>query len=866
MKTRWIVILFVGLGKMVYSQGVVGTAEAFLKEENKLKGKSFLAFPEARENPLRRYDSVEENKIQAALREETFRAKASKNEIFVFQIGVWALKENLNDVKIIFSDWEGSNTISSKKTTCYNLGGIDFMGNAFVKKVNIEAGRVQAFWIAVDLKEALTGEYKGTATVQVGEEKQEISVVIQAEDRTEAEQGYDKGARLSRLNWLNSSEAINEDITKGYIAVKAEGRKFSVLGRSLTAGSNGLPQEVRTYFNESNQALTEEGEPIVKEPFRFVIEKSNGQKILLVPQKFTITQQTPSRIAWKVLNTSPQVDLECTAQMEYDGFVDYQLKLTAKTSLSVKDIRLEIPFEEDKATYMMGLGHEGGVRTEPWNWKWDVARNQDMLWTGGVNGGIRIKWKAENYVRPLVNIYYEFGKLNLPPSWGNEGKGGVNVSKNDAGKPTVNSYSGERALKAGDELNYNFELLITPVKLLDPVKKYNERYYHRGGGEHKSYLDSAKKYGANIINIHHAEEIYPFINYPYLDDNTQAISALTSQVHGAGKRIKFYYTTRELTKNLPEFWALYSLNGEVIFPGPGNAARTEALHPKGPGEWLMKNLREKYIPAWYNTVNSGKFKGELDISVITVPDSRMNNFYVAGLDWMTKHLKIDGVYIDDSALDHFTMRRVRKIIETRPEGRADIHSWNHFCSWAGFASCLNLYMDLLPYADMVWIGEGRDYDRAPDHWLIEVSGIPFGLPGQMLEQGGNPWRGMVYGITTRAGWTPNPPHHLWKFFDEYNFASRELIGYWSKDCPVISSDKNTKASAFIGPNDIVVALANWSDAEVFTELKTEVSKWGWKNYEVIVPSIQDFQETSPVSLERIALPAKKGIILVLKKK
>src|SRR6218665_1488485 len=198
MKTRWIVILFVGLGKMVYSQGVVGTAEAFLKEENKLKGKSFLAFPEARENPLRRYDSVEENKIQAALREETFRAKASKNEI-------------LNDVKIIFSDWEGSNTISSKMTTCYNLGGIDFMGNAFVKKVNIEAGRVQAFWIAVDLKEALTGEYKGTATVQVGEEKQEISVVIQAEDRTEAEQGYDKGARLSRLNWLNSSEAINED-------------------------------------------------------------------------------------------------------------------------------------------------------------------------------------------------------------------------------------------------------------------------------------------------------------------------------------------------------------------------------------------------------------------------------------------------------------------------------------------------------------------------------------------------------------------------------------------------------------------------------------------------------------------------------
>lgn len=110
-------------------------------------------------------------------------------------------------------------------------------------------------------------------------------------------------------------------------------------------------------------------------------------------------------------------------------------------------------------------------------------------------------------------------------------------------------------------------------------------------------------------------------------------------------------------------------------------------------------------------------------------------------------------------------------------------------------------MDLLPYVDLVWIGEGRNYDRLPDHWLIEVSGIPFGLTGQMLEGGGNPWRGMVYGITTRAGWTPNPPTYLWKFFDEYHFADRNLMGYWEKDCPVNCSDPNVKASVFKG-NDL----------------------------------------------------------------
>ena len=211
----------------------------------------------------------------------------------------------------------------------------------------------------------------------------------------------------------------------------------------------------------------------------------------------------------------------------------------------------------------------------------------------------------------------------------------------------------------------------------------------------------------------------------------------------------------------------------MIFPGPGNAARVEAINPDGPDEWLKTNLREKYIPAWFNLIKEGPFKGQTDLAVITTPDSRLNNFYAAGLDWMVRKIGIDGVYIDDSALDRETLKRARKIIDrARPDGRMDLHSWNHFCEWAGFANCLNLYMDLLPYFDLAWIGEGRDYNRRPDHWLIEVSGIPFGLAGQMLEGGGNPWRGLVYGITTRAGWTPNSPEYLWRLFDDLDAVPR----------------------------------------------------------------------------------------------
>ena len=59
-------------------------------------------------------------------------------------------------------------------------------------------------------------------------------------------------------------------------------------------------------------------------------------------------------------------------------------------------------------------------------------------------------------------------------------------------------------------------------------------------------------------------------------------------------------------------------------------------------------------------------------------------------------------------------------------------------------------MEHFPYINSLWFGEGYDYDETPDYWLVEISGIPFGLYGEMLKGGGNPWRGMLYGMTQPA--------------------------------------------------------------------------------------------------------------------
>ena len=850
----------------------LSTAVALEKYTHLLKNQSFLVYPELREEPIKWFDSIPERKIKEALQPTDFVMNAGSGEYFVFQLGVWALRKDLSNANIEFSDLKGENgqSLAVSRMTCFNKGGINIKGNPFSKEINIPGGRVQALWIGIDLEGVAGGIYSGSVSVLANGEKQPVPLQLIVAGEPVLNHGYNEGKRLSRLNWLNSTTGIDEEVTKGYLPVKMDKKGIHILGRTLTLDDTGLPSSIMSYFGPSNQSLNKKAAPIVSKPFRFVIQLDNGEVIRLKPGKLIFTEHTPSKVVWTVLNTSKSFDLECTGQMEFDGFVEYQLKLTAKVPLKVKDIRLEIPIDIDKADYMMGLGHEGGFRAPEWKWKWDVTKNQDMLWVGAVNGGLRVKWKGENYVRSLVNIYYEFGPLNMPVSWGNEGNGGVNVARQNS-DIIINAYSGSREMKSGEKLNYNFELLITPFRVMNKQTQFDDRYFHGGGTNTSLKVANAKKAGANIINIHHAEDIYPFINYPYLDANAAEISGLVSDAHKENLRLKLYYTTRELTKNLPEFWAFNSLNGEVIFPGPGNASRTEALHPKGPNEWLIKNMREKYIPAWYNKVEAGKFKGETDLSVITTPDSRLNNFYIAGLDWMVQNMGIDGVYIDDSALDRYTLRRARKVIDRyRPEGRMDLHSWNHFNKWAGFANCLNLYMDLLPYFDLVWIGEGRNYNRLPDHWLVEVSGIPFGLPGQMLEGGGNPWRGMVYGITNRAGWTKNSPEYLWKFFDEYRFSEKEMIGYWEKNGPVTCSNPLVKASIYKGPNEIIIAVANWADDDQAVSIDIDWKKLGINPARIetlIIPEIKDFQtKQTTVSLDKIVIPGKKGYLILIKMK
>ena len=158
------------------------------------------------------------------------------------------------------------------------------------------------------------------------------------------------------------------------------------------------------------------------------------------------------------------------------------------------------------------------------------------------------------------------------------------------------------------------------------------------------------------------------------------------------------------------------------------------------------------------------------------------------------------------------MLRARKVLDRYcPRGGLiDLHSWNEFHEGGAWAHCANIFMDSMPFVDRLWFGEGHHYTGPPpEHFLVEISGIPFGLMGEMLEGGGNPWFGLVHGMTGRLGWQGDP-RAVWKLWDDFGVQDSEFIGWWAGDeCPVRCADPMVKATVWKKNDATLVAVANF---------------------------------------------------------
>lgn len=641
--------------------------------------------------------------------------------------------------------------------------------------------------------------------------------------------GVDEAWRLARLKWLNSNIGMDDKaVTRPFTAVKLDekARTIDILGRRVTLGSNGIPSQITSFFSPSNTKILATGRDAFASPPRFECLAA-GKMLDWQPDAMEFGQATSTGVSWSATNRSGDLDLLVRGRLEFDGFLSLSMDLIDNRGwipenppISVDEVRFTVPWRSDVAKYGMGLGLTGRPLPAKHEWKWDVSKHQDAIWLGDVNVGAMMRFKDRFFERPLINAYYDFRPLKLPDSWGT---GGIRIERTNE-RTDLTARSGRLEIKRPGKglggLSFATDWYLTPFKPLDVKQHFTDRYYHIG--QHAGLEDTAKLRadGANIIEIHHNRLCNPYINYPFNDDSLPKLKEFVNKAHGDGMRVNLYYTTRELTQNLPEFFALKSMGGEIILPRKEGVA-WPVTNPNGPHPWLKEHVGEDIVPAWRENLKFPDYPNKLDLAVITTPDSRWNNFYLEGLNYLIKNAGIDGLYIDDTALDRVSMQRARRILDADGNlgRRVSMHSWNHHNGLAKWSNSSIAFMELYPYYDGLWHGEGFNADSPPEFMLVEMSGIPFGLMSEMLDHP-NPWHGMVFGMRVRWPWSGDP-RPIWKLEDRFGIADSEFIGWWDPACPVKTGHPQVKASVFRKSGSAFVAVASWAKEPVNVKLEID---------------------------------------------
>ena len=821
-----------------YPMEVIATQSetAALIDQNKSRG--YLVFTEDRLHPIKMKHGLPQRWFKKGVT-LSFTDTAARGENFSYQLGIYPFSADLKNVTLTFSDLKdkAGHRISSKNMSCLNTSGTKYDGSPFSAVVDVNKGNVQPLWCLINIPQSTAaGKYTGTVIMRSANAPAAVvNVSITVSSKIKPQGGVNEPWEQTRLAWLNSTLAQQNDVIKPYIPLTLKADTISLLGRKLVLDASGLPRQIQTFFSPEMTEMSSVPKNILTEGIHFhVISAATHKDLAFKKGGVTYTEKQPGIIKWTAKNTSGAMDMEVNASLEFDGFMFYRVKITALQDINLDDIKLHIPFAKESSKYLIGLGRKGGYRPDTLSWKWKVAvHNQDGAWIGDVNAGLQYSLRDEKYVRPLNTNFYLQKPLILPSSWGN---GGIRIGEKD-NSILADNYSGARTMKKGDTLYYNFTLLITPFHPINTDFQWETRFYHKYNN-----LDTIKATGATVVNIHHGTPINPYINYPFIAH--QAMKAYIDSAHNLGLKVKIYNTVRELSNSAYETFALRSLGHEIYSTGKG-----------GGYSWLQEHMVDDYIAAWY--VPEVK-----DAAIVNSGMSRWHNYYVEGMNWLVNNVGIDGIYLDDVAFDRITMKRIKRVLtQNGHPGIIDLHSANQYNKSDGFNNSANLYMEHFPYLNRLWFGEYFDYEQnTPDFFLTEVSGIPFGLMGEMLQGGGNPWRGMVYGMTNRMPWSDNAdPRPIWKVWDDFGIKGSRMIGYWVENNPVKTTDATVPVTIYKQDKKVLVSLASWAAGDVNVKLLIDWKALGIDAAKatIIAPEVKNFQPAANFTGDK-EIPVQKG--------
>ena len=762
----------------------------------------YLVFPEDRDRSIKLTRELPAHWADGPSAEVALRA--DRNEYRVFQLGLWACRAGFDDVSVECTDLRGPSgaVIPAGRFQCLTLESR--IRSACIAKPRrpfpVPAGAVRALWCGLDLPDDLPpGEYLGTLTVRPANlPAQHIPLRLTVTGHVAQDHGDHDLWRLSRLRWLESDIGLTDEVYPPYAPLQVDVLAIRTWGHALRLGADGMPEGLAIGEREVLAA------PIVL--------AAGGQ----TPAEGTcrIVDATGGHVRWEAVSTLGDARLTVGGLIEYDGCAVITLRLDADGACRLTDLALELRWRPECAWLAAGMGYRGGKRegNRAWRSLPRGAQGYDpMLWMGGLDAGLgfatweRTPW--EDPARPDAALI---------------------TGGDDA--VTLRLNLGDHEIAPDTPWEMTFALRPTPVKPPD-ARHWDFRYLHLGGGFSPGEYDTPQSFledgckrldetvamGVKRLNLH--DWWGPAFNYPWQWDGPDNLSRLSAEAHARGIHVKVYNSGRELSTNAPEFWGL-------VYEGAGydfSADRDDLkMRLHAADAWFENHLPDG-LPRGWPRVHAAGNEHAVPVSNAT----RIGNFYLESMRYMAEHFGADGAYWDGAdgpTLGHREMaKRLWTIYrQTNPAATIDVHHGTTLLE-----SAIVQHMLVLPFIDSIWHGEGFPYDTFdPWQWLVEIAGIPFGIPSELLGGEEHFCRAMTFGIWPRMGWCAgtDKQEKLWRFFDQFNIQGATMRGWW-EDNGITVDRPEIKVTAFCHPQrGVLLAIGSWHpEVAAWMEMTLDVS-------------------------------------------
>ncbi len=167
----------------------------------------------------------------AAGANEPFRGHADRGEFYAFQVGLFAARKPIEGLDVRFGEFRaaGGAVIPAAALRCFNTGGKDWTGRAFKKTVSGRPG--QGPGAVAGRAGAGAGRargLRGRGHDRAGRSSADhVAVTLTVSARTIPAAGDDEPWRHSRLRWLDSTMAFDDEIVAPYTPVEVRDNTVS---------------------------------------------------------------------------------------------------------------------------------------------------------------------------------------------------------------------------------------------------------------------------------------------------------------------------------------------------------------------------------------------------------------------------------------------------------------------------------------------------------------------------------------------------------------------------------------------------------------------------------------------------------------